>query len=331
MKPFRYVLKSLFNNSVIIEGRKRKWIESFIIFVLAMIIALIPTVVTIASVKGSALLDANSNGVDEGLKYFSETMNKKQIKFKIKEENKEKVITIEESDFKWGENDNDTDGYYFNNRGEDNYFIYERYDGDKRVERLRVYQLINLDANAFSDKIESIRNQSIETTPTSSFMAIGKTSSYLCVYSKASESWASPIAARFLTYDRFEDGQEVISSYVGEHSLNNWKEFIDTSYTSTKITSLFTQVGIYAALNFGISLFMAIMVFIITRGKNNPYRDYKFIEAIKIVSVASLTPSIIAALIGFILPAYSTMLFMVILGVRIMWLTSKNLNPAIRN
>ena len=344
MKPFKYVLKSLFNNAVIIEGRKRKWIESFILFIIAMIIALIPSTVSGATIKGSAIINANSNGVDEGLRYFSETMHNKNMSLKIKAENKTKIITIiENGEEKWGD-----DPYCFNNRDEDKYFFYERFDReynddgyvDKKIERLRVYLSIDLDAKAVGEKIKNIQSQETsETNPVSSFLIIGKTNSYLCLYSKSVEKWSNPTAARYITYDRFDDGQEVMTSpsYYSiketenhkKEYLEKWGNFINVGYTSTKISSVFSQMGIFAAINVLVSLFMTLMIFIVTRGKRNPYRDYKFVEAMKIVGIASLAPSIISAIVGFILPAYSSMLFMILLGIRIMWLTSKNLNPAI--
>ncbi len=335
MKPFRYVLKSLFNNSVIIEGRKRKWIESFIIFIIAMIVALIPSIVTIASVKGSSILSSNANGADEGLVYFSETMKEKNIKFEIKEEDGTKIITMNDPDNNWA-NSNDPEHFYAPDSYQ--YFFYERSDriieedgtySDKLVQRLRVYLALDLNSDDFNKKVSEIQAQEITAIGISSFLIIGKTECFLCVYSKNAESWSSPFATRYMKYDRFKNG-EVMSSYTGEHSLSNWKEFIDVGYKSTKIVTLFTQVGIYAAINVIISLFMVLMIFIITRGKHNPYRDYKFVEAMKIVGVASLSPAILSALIGFIFPSFSTMLFMVMLGIRIMWLTSRNLNPSIQ-
>ena len=331
MKPFKYVLKSLFNNSVIVEGRKRKWIESFIVFCIAMIIALIPTVISIASIKGSSIITANSNAVDEGLIYFSETMKNKEMSFKIKDDLNTKIIVIEESSEKWGEDPN-----CFNNRDKDRYFFYERSDRtynedgsykNENVERLRVYLSIDLDNNGLSEKVKALQSQ--DTTPITSFLIIGKTSSFLAVYDKKAESWDKPDSTRYLTYDRFESGQEVISSFTGTHSLDSWSDFIDTAYTSTKITSLFTQIGIYASINLIVALFATLMIFILTRGKRNPYRDCKFTEAMKMVGIASLTPSIISALAGFILPGSSSMLFMFILAMRIVWLTSRNLSPVI--
>lgn len=312
MNTFRYLLKSLFNNSVILEGRKRKFIESFFVFVIAMIIALVPSIVSIASIKGSAIIESGSNAVDEGLRDFSKTMNEKEIKFTIKDDGEEKIITINDLD-KWNFGD---------------YYSYKRFDGDKYIERFRVYLEINSDNSIISEKVKAIQSQDDKDPVPSltSYLIIGKTCSYLCLYAKNAEGWKTPSASRFLQYDRFEDGQEVMSSYIGEHSLNNWKAFIDTGYASTKVVTLFTQIGIYAAINAGSTLLMGLMIFFVTRGKKNPYRDYKFIEAFKIVGIASLSPSIISAIIGFIAPSLSPLLYMFTIGLRSMWMTSKNLS-----
>lgn len=322
MKPIKYIFKSLFNNAVILEGRKRKWYESFIVFLLAMIVALVPTVVSISSIKGSEILESNTNSVETALVEFSRTINEEGIKLVVKENGEVKNLTI-----------NDT------NKWDKEYYSYTHYDGDKSVERLRVYLLLDSDSEEIAKKITDLQAQVYnpeseneqEKTPISSFFVLGKESGYLCVYAKNAKAWNSPSSARYITYDNFENGQEVISSFVGDHALDNWKTFINKGYSHTKVVSLFRQLGIFAGINVLVSLFMSLMIFIVTRGKRNPYRDYKFSEALKIVGIASLSPALISLLLGFILPQqYATMIFMVLLGIRIMWLSSRNLNPVVQ-
>lgn len=319
MKPFKYILKSLFNNAVILEGRKRKWYEAFVVFLLAMIVALVPTVVSIASVKGSEILESNTNSVDIALVEFSKTINEEGIKLVVEENEDTKSLAINDAS-KWNRD----------------YYSYKRLDDNTSVERLRVYLLLDKNSEEVAKKITDLQSQVYnpeseneqDKTPISSFFVLGKDSGYLCVYAKNAKAWNSPSSARYITYDNFEGGQEVISSFVGEHALDNWKTFINKGYSHTKVISLFRQLGIFAGINILVSLFMALMIFIVTRGKRNPYRDYKFSEALKIVGVASLAPALISLLLGFILPQqYAAMIFMVLLGIRIMWLSSRNLNP----
>lgn len=64
-----------------------------------------------------------------------------------------------------------------------------------------------------------------------------------------------------------------------------------------------------------------------TRGKKNPFREIKFIETMKMIGVAALCPAIISCLVGFIMPGYAPLLFMLTLGMRVMWMSTKTLSP----
>lgn len=324
MKPIKYIFKSLFNNSLIIEGRKRKGLEALIVFILAMIIALIPSTVSIASVKGSAFMNSNINGVDTALVEFSKEMNTKGIKFTVAQEEKQRVLNVSQDDMtKWDY--------------ADGYFKTEGYDGEKLKERLRVYLMADKTTDDITEKVKALQAQtydaekevSNENVPMVSYMIIGKDITYISIYTKSATEWKSPTATRYFNYNSVDTG-EIISNYTGEHALENWKTFFDKGYQSIKVNTLFAQIGLLAGINALVSLFMALMIFIFTRGKKNPFRDYKFTEALKIVGIASLAPSLLACLFGFILPQqFSTMAFMILLGIRIMWMTSKNLNPAV--
>jgi len=70
------------------------------------------------------------------------------------------------------------------------------------------------------------------------------------------------------------------------------------------------------------------MIFILTRGKRNPFRIYTFWETQKISYWASFTPSLLALIFGFIFTEYAVMIFVMLIGVRIMWMSMKSLKPA---
>lgn len=317
MKPIKYVFKSLFNNAIILEGRKRKWHEALIVFLVAMVVALVPSIVATASVKGSAILEDNTNSVDVALVEFSKHLAEKDIKITV---TKDKTIEV-------------TNLVNFDQE----YFSYKRADGSAEVERLKAYIIADKSTEDLAKRVSEIQNQVYnpdsdkpeEKAPITSYLLLGKESAYLCLYAKNATAWNSPVAVRYMTYEKFEENEEVITNYLGEYALDSWKSFINTGYAPVKLTSLVQQTGVFACINVLVALFMSLMIFVITRGKRNPYRDYKFTEALKIVGVASLSPALISLLLGFILSQqFSTMLFMVLLGLRVMWMSSKNLNPA---
>ena len=109
--------------------------------------------------------------------------------------------------------------------------------------------------------------------------------------------------------------------------FKNWKEYYNKAYISQKkyntwMTSLLF-LGIYTALVF----IMGVLIFILTRGKNNMFNYLKFIDTQKIVWWASLSPAILAMIVGFIFSNFAQMMFIVLLGMRVMWISMKQLRP----
>lgn len=117
-------------------------------------------------------------------------------------------------------------------------------------------------------------------------------------------------------------------TYVAE-TLNTWKAFFNDAYYSTKVTSAWTWTGIMAAVFAGFILFMGLMVFFMTRGKNNPYRIYTFWETQKIAYWAAGAPAILALGLGFAFTTYAIFMFIFLYGMRVMWLSMKTLRPEV--
>ena len=79
-------------------------------------------------------------------------------------------------------------------------------------------------------------------------------------------------------------------------------------------------------VNAGISIFMGFMLWVLTRGKNN-LRWFGIWETQKIVGWTTVTPAILTTGLGFLISSFSQVMFPLLLGVRIMWLSMKLLRP----
>ena len=110
--------------------------------------------------------------------------------------------------------------------------------------------------------------------------------------------------------------------------IEKWNSTYDDIYYNTKMItardSTLIMLGVDALLIF----FMGLMIFILTRGKRNPFRIYTFWETQKIAYWASFTPSLLALILGFIFTEYAVMIFVMLIGIRIMWMSMKSLKPA---
>ncbi|MEG1739051.1 MAG: hypothetical protein RR266_01155, partial [Bacilli bacterium] len=57
------------------------------------------------------------------------------------------------------------------------------------------------------------------------------------------------------------------------------------------------------------------------------YRSYTFWECMKISFWSMLSPAILSLVFGFFLTQFATLIFVLIFGVRAMWLSMKQLKP----
>ncbi len=112
-----------------------------------------------------------------------------------------------------------------------------------------------------------------------------------------------------------------------EGSLNNWKAIFVEGYETRKSETLLYNTLIYFAIYVGLVLFLGLLIFILTRGKRNLNRYLKWYQCIAISIWASLAPGILSLILGFIIPNYAVMFFILFEGVRVMWLTMKQLSP----
>lgn len=109
--------------------------------------------------------------------------------------------------------------------------------------------------------------------------------------------------------------------------FNNWKDVYNQGYIYTRNQATLTSSLIFLGVYAGLSFFMGLMIFLLTRGKNNPFKYLTFWACFKINAWASVSPAILALILGFMLPSYSMMFFIILHGLRTMWMTTKQLRP----
>lgn len=117
-----------------------------------------------------------------------------------------------------------------------------------------------------------------------------------------------------------------IATYT-EESLNAWKTFFNDSWEQTRVTTGWKTSGIWLGIFAGVVVFMGLMVFLMTRGKENPYRIYTFWQCEKIAYWAALTPGLLALILGFIWTNFLMFYFIFLFGLRIMWMSMRSLRP----
>ena len=119
-------------------------------------------------------------------------------------------------------------------------------------------------------------------------------------------------------------------SEVEDTIFNNFKRFLNVSYRNAKDRATLYSTLIFGGIYLGLSLIMAGIIWLLTRGKNNPFNYMSILTTFKIESWICLAPALIGLIFGLILPlqmSIKMMLFIAPLGFRVMFLLTKQLRP----
>ena len=109
--------------------------------------------------------------------------------------------------------------------------------------------------------------------------------------------------------------------------LKNFKKFLDKSYESSKVKTILYTCLFNLALFVGLSVIMGFLIWILTRGKNNPNNYFSIWLCYKIQMRLGLAPGLITFILGLFLTSYAQMIFVLTLGLRVMWMSMKDLRP----
>ena len=108
---------------------------------------------------------------------------------------------------------------------------------------------------------------------------------------------------------------------------SKWMKFFDKGYSTQRDFNTLVSFAITGILNASMFIIFGLLIFIITRGKNNANRVLHIGHTYQITAYASVTPALITLIVGFILPKFATYIFVICCAVRLMSLTTKQLGP----
>lgn len=340
MKPVKFIFATLFSNkNVIDESKKQPWWLAIVLMLLSCIISVIPSFVGAMSTNGSDALIATQNyGIDLSLKQFSlDYLGKDDYNFVIKDGK----LTVE--NFQKAEvriNDKIALLVHYIDFTEADKIQYETIDAKMSVELSKIRT---------SYPVEGEEN----TSYLYSTLLLGKEKVYLslygkgakCTYSSNANSDGSYTINSYLntennytqfegTYERITGDLANISGYAygktdGEkvnNAFESWKQFFDLAYMTPRNNAAFITNGAMIGVSLLIILSSTLMIFLLSKMKSS-VRKYKFLESLKMVCFASFSPALISLLIGWLIPSFQSMAFVMCLVLRITWLGMKATGP----
>jgi len=346
MKTLKLIFASLFRNDAAMEGRYHKWHIAVILFLLSVILATVPIFATAVGVDGSDFMNGTLYSFDAGIQRFSEELATKDVDLVIAETGG--YYTLENTGDDWATAFPDAEGAA-------NFHYYSYKDHTDQV-RLKVYYqgvATNVEAEDFVNGKLGLENSADAINlDIVSFVFLAYEAAYVFIYNPAEvaagtaggQNYVSNMAGIYSKIPvgtnlkdmslKDEFGNAIATPTNGteyadyqEKILNNWKNFFDDAYGGVKFTRLWQTTGLMLAINTVLGFFMSLLIFVMTRGKNNPNRTMTFGESLKIGSWVLLSPAIIAMIVGLLFPNFAQMAFVLLVGLRMMWLSSKTLRP----
>lgn len=332
----------LFSNDHAIEGSKSNpWWVALIIGLFATLIPVVPITVSQAKTYGASFISNNVYRFDQNIADATVTLLNENKEFKV--ENKQLVYYSAGSVVETSE---ETDVLP----------VYQHTNTVTRQYELGIYYTKRTGAglssfiNDIATKIYKINTVEVPEEGyeggkySPSFVVLSINGVYTRLNSDDSINVGSNTYTNYnADWKHFEEGFALLNNALPKDTtvdkvdlnnsadvskiFNNWKTYYNKAYITQKtyntwMTSLLFW-GIYVALVFVLGL----LVFLLTRGKSNMFNYLKFIDTQKIVWWAALSPALLALILGFIFTNFAQMMFIILLGMRVMWISMKQLRP----
>ena len=296
------------NNACIDAGRKKPWYAAIILFFISIILSVVPSTVLELRKHGDKNFDSTTYYTKEAVTLFAKDIADGKFGnqlYVVKQEKESTLVGNEEinSYYEFDLANNQKLGYAFQYSSNEN-------------------------AQAWIDAFTTEANVS--------FFIFTPDNVYISVLDPSNPSTSKRVVAMKCENAYKKVGEnEIRESYVNKENVNetaevtwdNWKGLIRKFYNQTRLFNALRMLALMSAINVGIVAIMGFMIWILTRGKNNPYRIFNVWECYKIVFWASLCPAILTCGVGFLIKSFASTIFPLLLGVRVMWLSMKSLRP----
>ena len=333
---------SLVNNAAAIRGAKNGplWL-TIIFFVLSLLLPVLPIFVSACNIKGSSFINTYSYNLERYVPALAtELKDTRKAEFIIGDDHK---LSIKEGG---------AEIPYESYGSARPYIAYEN-------EVTKQYDFVVYVADAPTNKEKKVVNTAIsankytigtttfsadtENYYTPSYMILYRDGLYVAIYAP---NTTKAVAASFVgdykkmkTNNALEDllkvtdkegnavAQNLTNTDYTDGVLKNFKKVLDKSYETSKVSAVWGTSGIYVGVFAGLMIIMGFIIWILTRGKNNPNNYFSLWLTSKISARLALAPALITLIVGFFLTQYAPIVFILTLGLRVMWVSMKDLKP----
>ena len=352
-KWFSDIFVSQVKNERAIEAAKtRPWWVALIMFIVGTFLPVIPLMVTQGNTYGSYFMNQQYKyGFDQDIAEATVKLDKEGYRLEIKDgellayNGDKKLVNT------WVENKDMTPIASLESFVEKTktvklnvYYTDRPYSkGDATVRKV----LTELNAIKYAKGIDTVTaydsNIHENGSYTPSFILLHKTGAYASIYKSGTSTIAYSTYSGFdwkknpnttnllkdlLTVDGISIADQVTTNSGYVKAINkNWSKVFDLAYQNQKVVSFWTISGIFYGLYLLLNIFMGFMMWLLTRGKMNPNRGLKVTTCWWISGWTCVAPGLLALVVGFVYAPAQQVAFIVLLGLRTMWLSMRQLNP----
>ena len=346
----------LVNNSAALRGAKNGplWL-TIVMFFLSILLPVLPLFISAANTNGSAFINSKSYGLERYITKVATDLKDDGYTFDINDKH-EMQINIAGTSIPYGD-------YVSKNPVDENKVlgatplatyidtVTGQYDLRVYVSNESGSSKLAKNLNEYiadkAYKVETVEERNAETDPEntkyyrSSYMIVFKDNVFVVIY-YGDKAVAGSMGGNFSTFKADEylsrllevkdkEGNVVAPSMASaeycDGVLKNFKKFLNKTYDAIKWRNTFATSGIYLAIFTGLSLFMGLLMWIMTRGKRNPNNYFSIWLCMKLEARLGLAPGLITFIIGLFLTQYASMIFILTMGLRVMWISMKELRP----
>ena len=344
---------SLFSNARAIDGaRTSPFFVAIIMFLIGNFFPVIPIMVATGSAKGSDFLSRYTYGVEVALAQQTNEISK-LYDFKVNDNNE--LLAYNK------------DGTLKSDADEEQPLVEQYVNSNTNNIDLQVYYLNRVpkskDASVktVSTFVQYLSDKTYKSGTTTEYAKTSKDDetkvykpSYLILYPqglvmaiyKDNSTNAGATSYTGCNWKSFEKNTDVISilanvkdskganmtpdvknsAYVNG-VLNNWKDTFNKAFKERKTINFWAQSGMYYGIYLALTLTMGSLLFLLTRGKKNPFNYMKYHTCVAIEGWSVVAPGLLGMIVGFIFTQYAVMAYIMLLGLRTMWLSMKQLRP----
>ena len=332
----------LLSNDQAIEGSKSNpWWVALIIALFATVIPVIPITVSQSKTYGASFLSANTYRFDQNISDATVTLLSENKEFKV--ENKQLSYYLDGAVVPTNSESDVTPLFQHLNTTTHQYELSVYYT--KREKKDLTNFINEISAKVYKLGTTEIAEEGFEGDKYSpSFVVLAVTSIYTRLNQDDSTTVGNNTYTAFASdWKHFAEGFELLKGALPEEKtaaqvdlsksedvqaiFKNWKTYYNKAYLSQKTYNTWMTSLLFWGIYVGLVFVLGLLVFLLTRGKNNMFNYLTFMDTQKITWWASLSPALLAMIFGFIFTNFAQMMFIVLIGMRVMWISMKQLRP----